>query len=121
MTDDNPRSSEQEALDIPLRDVADQVNRIIKGAIGKGSSRAHAFVGHDVLVVVLRDTFTVQEQTIVDRGGAVTVRSYRQALDDSLRDDLIGAVEEITGHPVIDYGSQTLARSQTTVEIFLLG
>ncbi|MGO9890348.1 MAG: Na-translocating system protein MpsC family protein [Solirubrobacteraceae bacterium] len=89
---------------------------------GKGPSAARTYItGDDVVVVVLEETFTPAEQTLVDRGEAGAIQELRRRLRRVMADDFGAIVEQATGRRVRSYISDTDLAEQVSIDVFLLG
>ena len=67
---------------------------------GRGPTRVRTTIGPDTIVVTLRDCLTKAERTLAGRGQALEVLAMRRAFQDTMREDLISAVETLTGRSV---------------------
>ena len=84
---------------------------------GKGPSAARTYVaGDDVVVVVLEETFTPAEQTLVDRGEAEGMQELRRRLRRVMADDFGAIVEQATGRRVRSYISDTDLAERVSIE-----
>jgi uncharacterized protein YbcI len=120
------REGEEVSLPEPLfggelnAEVARAVVGIYRDVAGRGPTRARAFFRDDVLVVLLRDVLTPSEQNMVRAGRTDGARASRDALQDIMRDQLIAAVELLTGCKVEVLLSSSQAESGLEAQIFLL-
>lgn len=87
---------------------------------GTGPREVKAYVNDDMLFVVMRGAMTRQERTLAERGRGDLVREARMVFEETIRDDLLAAIESATARKVLDYHSQVLLRAEVTVEAFLL-
>jgi uncharacterized protein YbcI len=87
---------------------------------GRGPTHARTTVGTDTIVVTLRNSLTKAERTLAGRGQALEVLAMRRAFQNTMRDDLIAAVERLTGRTVEAFLSDNLHEPDVAVEIFLL-
>ncbi|HEV2059755.1 MAG TPA: Na-translocating system protein MpsC family protein [Solirubrobacteraceae bacterium] len=63
---------------------------------------------------------TKAERTLADRGQATEVLAMRRAFQDTMRDDLVRAIESLTGRTVEAFLSDNLHEPDVAVEIFLM-
>ena len=87
---------------------------------GRGPTRVRTTIGPDTIVVTLRDCLTKAERTLAGRGQALEVLAMRRAFQDTMREDLISAVETLTGRSVEAFLSDNLHDPDIAVEIFLM-
>jgi uncharacterized protein YbcI len=88
---------------------------------GRGPTRARTHFHEDVITVVLKDTLTKGERSLVDRGKHELVQSTRHAFQQTMEATLVRGVEEITGQTVIAFMSANHLKPDMAVEIFVLG
>ncbi len=87
---------------------------------GRGPTRARTYFGDDVLTVVLRDTLTKGERSLVGDGLDDLVLVTRKAFQATMREDLINGVEEILGRKVQAFMSDNHIDPDISVEVFVL-
>ena len=87
---------------------------------GRGPKEARAYVADDLVTVVLRDTLTRAEVSLVDGGEGDFVLSLRRKLQATMGDDMIAAVEDVTERPVIAFMSDSTLEPDVSAEIFML-
>jgi uncharacterized protein YbcI len=73
-----------------------------------------------VVTVVLQDTLTKGERSLVADGRDEFVLSTRKAFQLTMRHDLVGGIEEILGRPVIAFMSDNHIDPDVCVEVFVL-
>ena len=109
------------ATDGPLTAaISNAVVGLLRDFTGRGPTRARTTIGSDTIVVTLRDSLTKAERTLASRGQALEVLAMRRAFQDTMREDLIAAVEGIIGRKVEAFLSDNLYEPDVAVEIFLL-
>lgn len=74
----------------------------------------------DTVVVLMHDTLTKAEQTLVDNGHAPVVLALRRAFHSVMRPLYCEAVERVTGRKVKTFMSTNHAAPDHAAEIFLL-
>ncbi|MDQ3676840.1 MAG: DUF2294 domain-containing protein [Actinomycetota bacterium] len=87
---------------------------------GRGPTKARTTIGPDTIVVTLRDSLTKAERTLASHGQALEVLAMRRAFQDTMRSELIAAVQTLTGRTVEAFLSDNLHDPDVAVEIFLM-
>jgi uncharacterized protein YbcI len=110
--------------DAPGRSVAAAISNAVVGLMhgytGRGPTRARTTIGPDMITVTLRDSLTKAERTLADNGYAVEVLAQRRLMQHTMRDDMITAVETLTGRTVEAFLTDNLHVPDIAVEVFLL-
>jgi uncharacterized protein YbcI len=102
-------------------EIATQMVRLHSEYYGRGPTRAKAYVTDDIVVVVLEETFTRAERTLVDRGEIEAIQQIRRRFQQAMADEFKGLVERATGRVVRAFLSETNLEADVSVEFFLLG
>jgi len=100
--------------------ISNAVVGLLRDYTGRGPTRARTTIGPDTIVVTLRDSLTKAERTLAGRGQALEVLAMRRAFQETMREDLVAAVERITGRSVEAFLSDNLHDPDIAVEIFLM-
>jgi uncharacterized protein YbcI len=100
--------------------ISNAVVGLLREFTGRGPTQARTTIGSDTIVVTLRDSLTKAERTLAGRGQALEVLAMRRAFQDTMREDLIAAVERLTHREVEAFLSDNLYDPDVAVEIFLL-
>jgi uncharacterized protein YbcI len=100
--------------------ISNAMVRLHKEYFGKGPTRARTYIDGDVVTSVLADVFTRAEQTLVAAGRGSSVVAQRAELQEAVREEFVGAVEEIPGRRVIAFFSGNQAEPEMSVEVFVL-
>jgi uncharacterized protein YbcI len=87
---------------------------------GRGPTQAWTTINDDLVTVVLRDTLTKGELSLVADSKAALVTEMRHAYQQTMRDDLIGGVERLTGRKVIAFLSANHIDPDIAIESFVL-
>jgi uncharacterized protein YbcI len=87
---------------------------------GRGATKARTYIYDDLVTVVLRDTLTKGEQSLVAGGKSDLVLKMRYAYQGTMRPDLIAAVEMLTGRTVIAFLSDNHIDPDIAIESFVL-
>jgi uncharacterized protein YbcI len=100
--------------------ISNAVVGLLRDFTGRGPTQARTTIGSDTIVVTLRDSLTKAERTLANRGQALEVLAMRRAFQETMREDLIAAVERLTMRKVEAFLSDNLHEPDVAVEIFLL-
>jgi uncharacterized protein YbcI len=87
---------------------------------GRGPTKARTYINGDVVTVVLHDTLTKGERSLVNDGLSELVLSTRKAFQSTMRHDLVSGIEEILGREVSAFLSDNHIDPDIAVETFLL-
>jgi len=87
---------------------------------GRGPTRARTTIDGDLIVVVLQDGQTKAERALVRAGQGDTVLELRRAIQDTMREELVHAVEALTQRTVKAFMSANHNEPDTAAEIFIL-
>ena len=87
---------------------------------GRGPTKAKVYADADFLAVVMEETFTPAEKTLIERGEADGIQDIRRRFQRVMADQFRSAVEQATGRRVRAFMSETDLQNDIAVEIFLL-
>jgi uncharacterized protein YbcI len=87
---------------------------------GRGPTKAHTIINRDSVIVVLQDTLTKGERSLVHAGRAQEVLGTRKAYQEMMREDLTALVEGALDRKVIAFLSDNHTNPDIGVEFFLL-
>jgi uncharacterized protein YbcI len=104
------------ARDIIGRDIV----RLCSEYYGRGPTRSRTYSTGDVVVVVLEETFTPAEKTLIERGEADSIRDIRRRFQRAMADEFTSVVEGATGRQVRSFLSETDLENDISVELFIL-
>ena len=102
-------------------EIATQIVRLHSEYYGRGPTKAKAYITEDIVAVVLEETFTKAERTLVARGESEAIQQIRRRFQQTLADDFKSIVEQATGRVVRAFLSETNLEADVAVEFFLLG
>lgn len=102
-------------------EIADGVGRLQSEYYGKGPTRAKAYYTEDLVVVVLSETFTRAEKTLVGHGETEAIQHIRRRFQQEMADEFKSIVERATGRVVSTFLSETNVEDDVSIEVFLLG
>ena len=100
--------------------ISKHVVRTMSQYTGRGPTKARTYINDDIVTVVLKDTLTTGEQTLVGDNRDELVLTLRNALQGAMRHDLINGVETILGRKVEAFLSDHHIDPDVAVEVFLL-
>jgi len=108
----------------PVRSMSAAISNAVVGLLrdytGRGPTKVRTTIGADTIVVTLRDSLTKAERTLAQRGQGLEVLAMRRAFQGTMREELIAAVEKISGRAVEAFLSDNLHEPDVAVEIFLM-
>jgi uncharacterized protein YbcI len=87
---------------------------------GRGPTKARTTIDGEMVVVVLQDSLTRAERSLVEGGKDAEVLQLRRNLQETMSTDLIAAVERLTASNVQAFMSANHIAPDTAAEIFLL-
>ena len=87
---------------------------------GRGPTKARTYLNDDLVTVVLQDTLTKGERSLVSDDLEELVLTMRKAFQGTMRRDLISGVEQIVGRDVVAFLSDNHINPDIAVEVFLL-
>ena len=111
---------EQKALGEIRATISREIVRLQAEYYGKGPTRAKTYVFDDLVVVVLEETFTRAEKTLVQRGEADAIQHIRRRFQQQMAEEFTSVVEQATGRRVRAFLSETNIEHDVSVETFLL-
>jgi uncharacterized protein YbcI len=87
---------------------------------GRGPTRARTTIAPDAVFVVLKDTLTRGERTLVAAGESTVVLDLRRRWQNAMRDSCSQKIEVLTGRRVIGFMSDNHIDPDLAVEVFVL-
>ncbi len=100
--------------------VSKAVVRVHRDYLGRGPTRARTSLRDNVLVVIMEDTLTKAERSLVDDGKADDVLQIRHSFQRSMEADMVAAVERLSGRRVIAFMSANHIDPDLASETFVL-
>jgi len=102
-------------------DISNMVVRLTNQYTGRGPTRARTYINDDLVTVVLQDSLTKGERTLVGHDHRELVLSTRRAFQQAMQADFVEGIEEIlVGREVTAFLSANHAQPDYAVEIFIL-
>ena len=100
--------------------ISNMTVRLLSQYTGRGPTRSRTFLHDDMVTVVLQDTLTKAESTLVDKDQRTLVLQTRATFQAVMGDDLIAGVESIMGRTVSAFLSANHIDPDIAVETFIL-
>ena len=94
--------------------------RLLHEYTGRGPTKAKTLINDKLVTIVLADTLTKGERTLVENGHSDRVIELRHDYQMVMRDDLVGVVERQLDRKVIAFMSQNHIDPDLAVEVFVL-
>lgn len=101
--------------------INDLVVRALQEYTGRGAMRARTVVGADTVMVLLEDTLTRGERTLLRHGRADEVLVLRRTFQQVMGAELSAGVAALTGREVVAFMSANHVEPDLAAEIFVLG
>ena len=104
------------------KEIADAVVGGHKRIAGRGPTKAQAFFHHNVVVVMMEASLTEAERRLAaqGRGGREAVLEMRLRLEETMRNELVAAIEALTGCRVEAFMSSHHIDPDLAAELFVL-
>jgi uncharacterized protein YbcI len=100
--------------------ISTQAVRVLREYTGRGPTKARTTINDDHVVIVMADTLTTGERTLVDAGRADRVLQVREDFQAAMKDDLIALVESKVDRKVAAFMSNNHIDPDLAVEFFVL-
>lgn len=100
--------------------ISNLVVRTLSEYTGRGPTKARTYCSDDIVTVVLQDTLTRGERSLVNDGSKDVVLTTRKAFQTTMRHDLIAGVEEILGRRVQAFMRDNHIDPDIAVEVFVI-
>jgi uncharacterized protein YbcI len=113
--------SDWRQLALPGAEPEAAISALVGGVVSEHTgprSKARTYLNGEVITVVLTDTLTKGEERLVRDGMSELVLGTRRAFQQTIRQDLVAGIEEITGRRVRVSASEM--RPEVTVEVLVL-
>jgi uncharacterized protein YbcI len=100
--------------------ISNAVVGILRENVGKGPRQARTIHSDRVVLCVLEDNMTRAEQSLATHGKSDHVLGIRHAFQETMQEELTGAVEALTGRKVIAFMSTNHVDPDLAAEVFVL-
>jgi uncharacterized protein YbcI len=94
--------------------------QLMREYTGRGPTRARTYINEDLISVVLQDTLTMGERSLVRDGEVDLVLASRKAFQRTMSQQLIAAIEEHSGRRVLAFLSANHIDPDIALESFVL-
>src|SRR5213594_4339234 len=100
--------------------ISDAVVAAFAEYTGRGPTKARTSIRDDVVLCVLQHTLTKGEKNLVKDGRQDVVLTMRRTFQQTMREPLVAAVEDLTGRTVIAFLSDSHIEPDLATETFVL-
>jgi uncharacterized protein YbcI len=100
--------------------ISTAVVRELASTTGRGPMRAKTTLGENAVFVVLQDTLTRGERSLVDAGDSEAVLDLRRRWQKVMRSSCSRKIEHLTGRKVVGFMSDNHIDPDIAVEVFIL-
>lgn len=100
--------------------ISGAVVQLMREYTGRGPTRARTYISGDLISVVLQDTLTMGERSLVRDGEVDLVLASRKAFQRTMSQQMIAAVEEHSGRHVLAFLSSNHIDPDIAIESFVL-
>jgi uncharacterized protein YbcI len=100
--------------------ISTQMVRLVLQYTGRGPTKARTTIDSSFVLVVLDDTLTRSERSLLAAGDGDLVRRQRQRLHELMRDEAVAIVEDAVGRKVRAFLGDISAVDGVAVGVFLL-
>ena len=100
--------------------ISTAVVHVFSDHTGRGPTRARTTIDGETVVVILQDGLTKAEQSLIEAGKHAEVLGLRRTFQETMRDDLVAAVERLTARSVRVFMSANHIAPDAAAEVFLL-
>jgi uncharacterized protein YbcI len=100
--------------------ISTAIVRLLREYTGRGPTRARTSIRDNVVLVMLEQTLTKGEQSLVNKGRIDKVIEIRHEFQEAMREECIATVGELTGRNVIAMLSANHVNPDLGAEIFIL-
>ncbi len=100
--------------------ISSAVVQLMREYTGRGPTKARTYIDEDLITVVLQDTLTMGERSLVRDGEADLVLTSRKAFQRTMSTQMIAAVERLSGRSVFAFLSDNHIDPDIAVETFVL-
>jgi uncharacterized protein YbcI len=101
-------------------DISRLVVRLVADYTGRGPTRARTTIRDDTIICVTQDNMTKAERRLAAEGETDLVVTIRRKFQSTMREDLVGGVELLTGRKVLSFMSDHDADNDYAAEVFIL-
>jgi uncharacterized protein YbcI len=100
--------------------ISGAIVQLMREYTGRGPTRARTYINEDLITVVLQDTLTMGERSLVRDGEVDLVLASRKAFQRTMSREMIAAVEKHSGRSVLAFLSENHIDPDIAIESFVL-
>lgn len=100
--------------------ISNALVQIQREYMGRGPTKARTSIRDNTVLVLMEDTLTKGERSLVADGKEHEVLDSRGSFQSTMRNDLVAAVEELTGRSVVAFMSSNHVEPDLACEVFVL-
>jgi uncharacterized protein YbcI len=103
-----------------LTALSNAVVRIVREYTGRGPTQARASIRDNVVIVLMQETLLKAEHSLINDSKGGLVVEMRRSFQQTMRQELSDAVEQLTGRKVLAFMSDSHLEPDYSAEIFVL-
>jgi uncharacterized protein YbcI len=100
--------------------ISNALVRVHREYLGRGPTRVRTSVRDNLVIVLLEDVLTRAEQSLVAHGKTAEVLAMRASFQHTMKEDIITAVQELTGRRVLAFMSSNHVDPDLACEVLVL-
>jgi uncharacterized protein YbcI len=100
--------------------ISNSIVGMLREYTGRGPTKARTTIRDNVVLVMLEQTLTKGEQSLVAKGREDKVLEIRHEFQNAMREEGMGKIAELTGRKVVAFLSANHINPDLGAEIFLL-
>jgi uncharacterized protein YbcI len=100
--------------------ISNHVVRLFAEYTGRGPTKARTTIRDHVVVCIAEDNMTKAERHLAAAGEGELVVTVRRKFQSTMRDDLVGGIELLTGRKVVSFLSDHDDVADMAAEVFVL-
>ena len=101
-------------------DISRAVVGLFSQHTGRGPTKARTTIDGELIVVLLHESMTHAEKSLVKAGKHAEVLQMRRTFQETMRPSLVAAVEGLTGRTVMSFMSANHIDPDAAAEIFVM-
>ena len=101
-------------------EISRAVVRLFSDHTGRGPTKARTTIDAELIVVLLHDSMTHAERTLVEAGKHDEVLRIRRTFQETMEPSLVDAVEGLTERSVVSFMSANAIDPDAAAEIFVM-
>jgi uncharacterized protein YbcI len=114
-----PKLSAKEQGEL-LAAISNTVVAIYADHLGRGPTKARSYIAESVVTCLLEDTMTKAERRLIESGRAEAVLEVRMTFQETMREELVIAIEKLTQRRVRAAVGGTQIDPDVTSQVFVL-